>query len=629
LFPMSDTALAGLLALVAILSHAQPSFAASVSRIVAVSGTPAVGAPAGQPYGYMQFATIDATGNVAFSGGVEYTNTFGENTSDSAIWAEKNGVLNLVARQNNPAPGMPGGQNYYDVAVFRQSRIGGRVAFQSSTRSDPSSFGFGIWSETNGLLQLVARNGVQAPGTSSGSTFNYFYNPSVNSSGNAAFQADLTVGSGGVTADNSRGVWGGGDTLHLVARKGSQAPGTPTGAVFNVFGDEDRRVLINDAGQVALIAVLKNGVGGVTSANDVGIWLETGGTLTLKVRAGSAIPSLPGVSFNSLYEPMLNNAGQLAFIGASAQGNGLWTEGGGSLHLAVSANAAPAGVATGGSIDYFESVDFNDAGKTAFIARLTSSNGSIVNGNDSGLWVETNNGLELIAREGSHAPGTPSGAVFDEACSGCGNFALNATGQVAFRGDLLEGVGGVTSSNDVGIWATNRTGALQLIARTGEQIDLDFGPGTNLKTIQDLSFLGGPGGTPGKANVLNDKGQLVYIAQFTDYTYGVFVSNAVAGLTGDFNNDGVVNAADYVVWRNFRNTATVLPNDNSPGVVDTADFNDWRANFGSSQSGGGSTAELTAVPEPTAVLLVGAILVATNLLVGRPRRLRRADFCCG
>ena len=54
--------------------------------------------------------------------------------------------------------------------------------------------------------------------------------------------------------------------------------------------------------------------------------------------------------------------------------------------------------------------------------------------------------------------------------------------------------------------------------------------------------------TAGQA-AFNNLGQLVFWASFTDGSQGVFVSNAVAHLPGDFNNDGTVDAADYVVWR--------------------------------------------------------------------------------
>ena len=44
---------------------------------------------------------------------------------------------------------------------------------------------------------------------------------------------------------------------------------------------------------------------------------------------------------------------------------------------------------------------------------------------------------------------------------------------------------------------------------------------------------------------------------------------AIAPLEGDFNDDGWVDSADYVAWRNGLG-----------GVYDENDYADWRANFG-------------------------------------------------
>jgi hypothetical protein len=49
---------------------------------------------------------------------------------------------------------------------------------------------------------------------------------------------------------------------------------------------------------------------------------------------------------------------------------------------------------------------------------------------------------------------------------------------------------------------------------------------------------------------------------------------------GDYNDNGVVDVADYVVWRRFRGESIRLPNDPSPGEVDDEDYDTWRDNFG-------------------------------------------------
>jgi hypothetical protein len=89
-----------------------------------------------------------------------------------------------------------------------------------------------------------------------------------------------------------------------------------------------------------------------------------------------------------------------------------------------------------------------------------------------------------------------------------------------------------------------------------------------------------------------------------------------AGIIGDFDADGDVDAADYVKWRNAGPTDT-LPNDDTPGVVDASDYTDWKSNFGK-PPGAGSGQSLAAVPEPGSLLLV-VLGVALAVIVRRSR----------
>jgi hypothetical protein len=73
-------------------------------------------------------------------------------------------------------------------------------------------------------------------------------------------------------------------------------------------------------------------------------------------------------------------------------------------------------------------------------------------------------------------------------------------------------------------------------------------------------------------------------------------------LAGDYNDDGVVDAADYVVWRNNLNGSISLPNDPTPGSVSAADYQVWKSNFGA--TGGGGLVVGSAVPEPATTMLV-------------------------
>ncbi|MEX2309184.1 MAG: hypothetical protein WD738_16410 [Pirellulales bacterium] len=78
-----------------------------------------------------------------------------------------------------------------------------------------------------------------------------------------------------------------------------------------------------------------------------------------------------------------------------------------------------------------------------------------------------------------------------------------------------------------------------------------------------------------------------------------------AGIAGDYNNDGKVDAADYVVWR-------------KTGIDGQQGYNVWRANFG--QPGAGSALTPAAVPEPATLALV-ALVLPLRLIARRTRQL--------
>jgi hypothetical protein len=84
---------------------------------------------------------------------------------------------------------------------------------------------------------------------------------------------------------------------------------------------------------------------------------------------------------------------------------------------------------------------------------------------------------------------------------------------------------------------------------------------------------------------------------------------AVAGVPGDYNNNGTVDAADYVLWRNGGPLENEVA---TPGTATPEDYTQWRARFGNT-AGSGSINLLAAapVPEPaTSGLGMIAVLVA-------------------
>jgi T5SS/PEP-CTERM-associated repeat protein len=102
------------------------------------------------------------------------------------------------------------------------------------------------------------------------------------------------------------------------------------------------------------------------------------------------------------------------------------------------------------------------------------------------------------------------------------------------------------------------------------------------------------------------------------------VTLAVAGVLGDYNFNGTVDAADFAVWRSLLDSDSPAADGSGNGVVDQADYDVWRANFGKvavTPAGAGSgTPMVVAVPEPSTVVLAGMFALASFIVSRRKRR---------
>jgi autotransporter-associated beta strand protein len=95
--------------------------------------------------------------------------------------------------------------------------------------------------------------------------------------------------------------------------------------------------------------------------------------------------------------------------------------------------------------------------------------------------------------------------------------------------------------------------------------------------------------------------------------------SALIGISGDYNQNGTVDARDYVIWRKTLGSTTNLAADgNHNGIIDNGDYSIWRQNFGTTSSGVGSGAG-AAVPEPCTVALF-LIAGLSGLLIRHRRR---------
>jgi hypothetical protein len=105
--------------------------------------------------------------------------------------------------------------------------------------------------------------------------------------------------------------------------------------------------------------------------------------------------------------------------------------------------------------------------------------------------------------------------------------------------------------------------------------------------------------------------------------------SGVPQVAGDYNQNGVVDAADYVAWRNSIGQNVPLPN-RGPGItgpIGQSDYNFWRSRFGAT-SGAGSGASVASVPEPVTLAALASCLAGCGVWWAGARR-RQGKSCRG
>jgi serralysin len=157
---------------------------------------------------------------------------------------------------------------------------------------------------------------------------------------------------------------------------------------------------------------------------------------------------------------------------------------------------------------------------------------------------------------------------------------------------------------------TNLT--LQLLASDGVTVlaDASAGVAGSAESITDFAITQ-PGTYYARVRTaLETAGQVV---QF--YRLDLAATALPPALLGDFNANGLVDAADYTVWRSENGLARPAftgADHTGDGLVNAADYGLWASNYGAS-----GAVSAAAVPEPGAVALAGTLFLAGA--IGRRR----------
>jgi hypothetical protein len=267
-------------------------------------------------------------------------------------------------------------------------------------------------------------------------------------------------------------------------------------------------------------------------------------------------------------------------------------------------------------------------GATGAANRIINFENSIAVDNDGKLWLSQNrsNGtdkpslIQVDPADGSvlweslTSLGSPDplrgteGMAFDPVNN---VIALVATAQASPRNGLITIFDPVTKS----VLTTFQFGATPVSTGSGNNNDVAFDNSGNLyvtnRSGERLRVWSPPfGDISGKTYAGN---------AFTTNSLGALGSislTASVNVLGDFNSDGKVDAADYVVWRQNDTANASLPND-SGLTTQAARYSLWKARFGTS---GGAGLGSDAVPEPVSLCLLWMGMSGLAVISRRGRR---------
>ncbi len=471
--------------------------------------------------------SVDESGDVTFwstlNGVPSGTNT--------AAFRSVDGVIQKIMQEGDEAPGMPGktfrqigGPNYSASGALA---INLRLDFNNEGVDFENDWG--LWADMGSGLEQIAQEGSAAPETG-GALFDRPGDPILSPGGDLAFVARLK-NEGKVNADNDSALWRkvSGGSLELLAREGMLSPGIE-GGEFQFVSTPSINSSAVTAFSGSVRSVMGEARGGIDFSNNSGIWVaDTAGKMELVLRAGEPAVGVEGFVIDGFTQrPLINESGNLAVMAsmtdpnAEARGfgdSGVWVSSEGEFEKIASTRDIAPGA---GGVQYrsFLWSAFNDKGEVAFGAYLDDPVGARGSELPEGLWKHTSDGIETIAITGDTAPGAD-----DARFASLASPVMNNRGDVVFRAQLaIEG--DVTFDNGSGIWAYvapgegRGAGMLMKVARAGDNFEV--GPG-DTRVIRSVDVQGSGVESFEPTPALNDSGQLAIRLSFTDGSVGVFL----------------------------------------------------------------------------------------------------------
>lgn len=488
-------------------------------ELVARKGETLTTEPVNAKFGTLYEPTVAASGHVAYRAqlipGVAGING---NTA-GGIWRDLGGARAQIARASLPVTGLT--NVFFHTFADPVINSDGRVAFRAVLRGAGTQAGknIGIFTDMTGVLALAARTGDAAAGVAGTVRYTAFSSVNITDDGEVIFQA--TIAGQGVTSANNTGLWssvGGAETL--VLRKGqpiSAAPGAPKIQSYTIFSPApfaigQNRNIATDGG-VTVLAVL--------SDQSTVLLKIRGGTFTVVAKKGDLLTTDPvNAKVAAIFLPAIGANGDIAWRSTLTPGlAGINTQNGFCIFhdsnagtrtlMARSTFDAPG---TGGAkFVAFSDPVINASGKIAFRATLKNAPGVPV-GTLVGLWSDGLAPLSVVARQGSQPPGTNTGVKFNAFTQ----YVLPDSGGIAFLANITGT--GVTPNNNIGVWATDLGGTLQLALRKSDKLNV----GGVQKTVLGMKIFSGLPFVAGQGRSYSADGDLALLVTFTDNSHALY-----------------------------------------------------------------------------------------------------------
>jgi hypothetical protein len=317
------------------------------------------------------------------------------------------------------------------------------------------------------------------------------------------------------------------------------------------------------------------------------------GSTFVSVESWSATKMIGALKDNAIFQSNVgNSAGGSPGIHVGTNGQGSTRRG--LIAFDLAANVPAASTITGTELTMYVGNAPNTTGRTIGLHKLSKD------------WGEGTAGSSALALNGTGAgfPAGPGDATWSHSMLGSAAWAnLGSTGDFNHAASATLAVGGPEDTGHTWLSTAALVSDLQswLDAPASNYgwalVNANEGMNQSIKTFYSRSATQNISGV---ANSLNLSWRPTLTIAF------------VPPPTGDYNGNGVVDAADYVVWRNTlgqsASPAGADADGDRSGTIDDGDLTYWRARFGNIPNG---TATSATVPEPA----IGSLLFVIGPLV--------------